>query len=427
MKKLSTFFLLIAFGFELICLIKGVSWFGAKISSLIFFIAGLLIALAPVFFLEKRRTISPFSFHLPVHRYFIPATIFLLLSIFCLLFSRGLKKYPVDINYSDILPTIDTMASRFLADGIVYDRTITYPTYQGGYPGYLPMHWLPTVISKAAGADIRWGIAGVFIAGLIIVCFWLKNKLFSLVPLIVSIVLLAYMTQVLVSTAELMIAAYYFILCTGIIKKNRYLILIGIVSCLLSRYSLVLWLPAYFFLFWLNEGKKKSNQLFWRTLLFIAVLFIFPFFLQNPSAFLASFKSYSQIVPLFEWSGQHWQGPGDKPYQLFQGLGLACFIYDYIAGSISYRINLTVTLQIVFSALAVLLSMLWYFRVDRKKMDYAFFSLLLLKFYFCFFYGFIAVPYAYLFITPLFVSLIIVLYVFYYNLGYGLPKCTTKP
>jgi hypothetical protein len=415
MKKLSALFLFIAFCFELICLLKGVSWFGAKISSLLFFVSGLVIAIAPTF-VNKNPVPPSISFpSTPVVKYVTAGISLILLIILLSLFSQGAKKYPVDITYSDILPTIDTMATRFITDGMVYDKPITYPTYQGGYPGYLPMHWLPTVIPKASGADIRWGIAGVFIAGIFVVWFWLKNKLISLVPLIVSMVVLVYMTPVLVSTAELMIAAYYLILCTGIIKKNRYLILIGIVSCLLSRYSLVLWLPAYLFLFWLNEEKKKSNQLFLGILVFIAVLFILPFFLQNPSAFLSSFKSYSQNVPLYEWSGQHWQAPGDKPYQLFQGLGLTCFIYDYIAGSISYKINLAVTLQIVFSALAVLLPLLWYLRVNKKKMDYAFFGLLLLKFYFCFFYGFIAVPYSYLFITPLFVSLIIVLYVHYHH------------
>ncbi|HKC36255.1 MAG TPA: hypothetical protein VKB95_09340, partial [Chitinophagaceae bacterium] len=241
------------------------------------------------------------------------------------------------------------------------------------------------------------------------------------------LVLLAYLTQVLVSTAELMIVAYYLILCTGIINKNKYLILTGIVSCLLSRYSLVLWLPAYLLLFWQNEKRVKSRQLFWGVLAFIAIFFLFPFFWQNPAAFLGTFKSYSQNVPLYEWSGQYWQAPGDKPYQLFQGLGMACFIYDYVAGSISYKVTLTVIIQIVLSVLAILIPLFWYFRVNRKKMDYPFFSLLLLKFYFCFFYGFIAVPYSYLFITPLFVSLIIVLYILYHYCDLQFQKCTNNP
>src|SRR5258705_7923905 len=177
MKKSLTTLLLIAFFFELICLIKGVSWFGAKVSSLIFFISGLAIAVVPLFLKKSTTAIPCISNLLFANKYFISASSIILIIVFCLFFLQGTKKYPVDINYSDILPTIDTMASRFLADGMVYDKPVTYPTYQGGYPGYLPMHWLPTVVPKAIGTDIRWGVAVVFIAGIYIVFFWLRNKL----------------------------------------------------------------------------------------------------------------------------------------------------------------------------------------------------------------------------------------------------------
>jgi hypothetical protein len=403
----------LCFFVETFCLVQGKHAWGYAINSLVFFISGLLIAVLPAL-LSQRSAYDIPLFPVKGNKYFIVIGTWLAgLVLLIFLFLHSIKKYPVDINYSDILPTIDTMASRVLKNGMVYRDVVVYPTYSGNYPGYLPLHWVPATVPKFLGIDIRWAILVVFIIGLASCCFWLKrntsNFFLAVLPVIFSLTIISKMEQVAVGTAELMVTGYYILLCIAIVRKDKYLVAGAIVCCLLSRYSLVLWLPLYLFLFWLNEGKAKATWLLTSIGILIFTLFILPFFWQNPGAFLGVVKSYTHNVPLHEWEGQHWQLPGDKPYQLFQGLGMACFVYDHVRGSLLEKIDLVLKLQIIFSTISVILAAWWYYSKNKKRMEYPFFSLLALKFYFCFFYGFLVVPYSYLFFVPLSVSMIIVL------------------
>lgn len=404
---------------EAFCLIQGKTVFGIYTNPIIFFTSGLLIVILPVFLPKKEIPVT--TEKKGFHKYFVTA-VWLGVSVSILILAaHSMKKYPIDVNYSDILPTLDIMSSRLLKDGMVYRDVVIYSTYTGGYPGYLPMHWLPAVIPKYFGIDIRWAVISIFIIGLSGYYFWLRTKttknitatiVSALTPAFFSLLILAKMEQVAVGTAELMIAGYFILLCVGIVSNNMTLLVAGIVCCLLSRYSLILWLPLYFILLWINEGRNRTIRLLLYLAGLICLLFILPFFWQNPTAFSGIIKSYTHNVPMYEWGGQYWQAPGDKPYQLFQGLGMACFVYDNAKSSIEHKISFLLKLQIILSCSSVLIAGWWYYYKRKRNIDHKFLSLLALKFYFCFFYGFMVVPYSYLFWVPLFVSVVILSYVF---------------
>lgn len=105
-----------------------------------------------------------------------------------------------------------------------------------------------------------------------------------------------------------------------------------------------------------------------------------------------------------EWSGQAWQQPGEKPYQLFRGIGFAGWLYEVIPGDVVTKVNIAQKIHLLLSCLVSLLLGIFYY-VYREKLNYRVFLLGSLKVYLAVFYNFIQVPYNYLFLSMIFVSL----------------------
>jgi hypothetical protein len=64
----------------------------------------------------------------------------------------------------------------------------------------------------------------------------------------------------------------------------------------------------------------------------VLFIYIIPFLFHQPDIFFEGAAAYD-IAALNEWRGQSWQQPGDNPYQLFQGFGLAVWFYKWFGST----------------------------------------------------------------------------------------------
>lgn len=117
--------------------------------------------------------------------------------------------------------------------------------------------------------------------------------------------------------------------------------------------------------------------------------------------------AYHTKAAIEEWKGQSWQLPGEKPFQLFWGIGFAGIFYDYYSGSAAQKLKAFQLVHLSTSLLRVL-ALAVFFRIKRKLLSDKIFSLASLKIYLAVFYHFAQIPYDYLFTTPIFVSIPII-------------------
>ncbi|MEO6133496.1 MAG: hypothetical protein ABIQ02_16770, partial [Saprospiraceae bacterium] len=72
---------------------------------------------------------------------------------------------------------------------------------------------------------------------------------------------------------ELVIAAYYLVLASGLVARHIGLITAGLVLCILSRYTLVFWLPLVAIILW-QKLPRRQNILIWSSVA-LSILLIY--------------------------------------------------------------------------------------------------------------------------------------------------------
>ncbi len=335
----------------------------------------------------------------------------LLLLIPCLactapLFAAAFRETPIG-EASDIIPTIVLAVRRLLGGETVY-KTIDEWGYRLPLT-YLPMQWLPYTPAEVLRFDYRWIAVGIYYLATAVIAF----RCSRVAPFrgIVAALLSQYLVWMVLKhdagiasvTVELMVAGYYMLLVAGLSGSSPLLRGAAIALCLLSRYSLVLWLPLWAAVEWLAVDKKG----FYRSAIAIAVLvlgiYIIPFLSQDWGAFLRGYRYYTEAA-LGEWSRLEGNG---VPYQLNRGVGFARLFYLKLWHySVADRLR---SLQKVHFALCLgstLFMGAGYFLLRRRPHP-RIFLLASFKIYLSLFLAFIQVPYTYLMITAVSVSIAI--------------------
>ncbi|MCB2409187.1 hypothetical protein [Hymenobacter lucidus] len=312
---------------------------------------------------------------------------------------------------SDILPALQVYVTRFLGPKVVYE-----PITLLGYtflPNYPPLQWLPFVPAEVLGVDYRsWAFGGLLLALLLVYQWQLARLALPLGEWLLKAVLpvlvlhFAVLTDkpMFTFTVESLIVGFYCVLAGGILSKSPWLKALGLVLCLLSRFSLALWVPLYgLLLLWENPRRG------WLTagLTLAGVLLVFgPFLLHDPTIFL---RAQLENLGIAEGEWQHIDpvAPVAVPMHLFNGVGFAPWFYD-LPGTLTERIT---RLQLVHFGACVAVVVLcgglfWRF---RHRFDPRLAALLSLKVYLATFYGFLIIPYTYLASVSLFTSLFVVL------------------
>ena len=328
------------------------------------------------------------------------------------LFSKIIMAHPVDVHRSDIIPQTQVLVHRSLHHEFPY-KTIPDWGYDL-FPTYQPMQWLPFAIAEFFHFDYRLLAFWLLMTVSLLFIFFAGKKNINgfqslVIPLLVFmpvIFIAIYQPSVYEVSLENLIAAYYLLLCMAIFPGSFIFIGGALLLCILSRYSLVLWVPLFLFILCFSGEKRKALQIIIFCFIGILLIYVIPFLLKDGSIFIKGYHYHTQAA-LNEWKGQSWQQPGEKPFQLFRGLGFAGLFYDHYKGTIEEKLNAYRLLHLFLSAGSVIaLGILFYFK--RKTVSYKVFALAGLKIYLAVFYHFIQIPYDYLYVTLIYISIPIV-------------------
>jgi hypothetical protein len=300
---------------------------------------------------------------------------------------------PIDISNADMLPIIKVMAERFLAGqhSHVYDPIPTI--WHGVQPIYLPAMWLPYVPAIAMGIDMRWiAIAALLFAfGAFVILYKPANTRSSFFLGVLAFLLFWWIvadnTPGIVSVSEEgIVIGYYVFLVLALVSGKPWLTGIAISLCVLSRYALAGWIPAYLLWLILQKKRKQLSIVSLTGILCFVLLFLIP----------VGWITFTRLAHVpgnyVSFAGRVWK---DAPDVFSTAPGLAWFFGRY--GTVILHdllILFSFTLPITFTLAAL--------RQRRSNIPLAALKLSLVVFY-CF----IDVPYLYLFYTSSLVSLII--------------------
>jgi len=397
---------------QLYLVVLGRDVFDKYSNAILFFIVSLTI---PIYLFQISRHKNPVQ--PKAHSNTIYANLFwsLMGCISVLLTYEELRKNFVAFrdfqNYSDVIPQAITLYDRFVHGQFPY-----HPISFGAYsldPIYFPFHWLPVFFSRLWPLDVRWTGWGIFvlIAGLYgwkIKSLTSQKAALAIALICPSLVLWAYIVWTkaeLSVTFEIVIGAYYLLLGAGLITKNYWLIGIGIVCCLLSRFTLVFWLPFFAFLLRKDVGLKKS-VLFW-SLVLVALLgfFFVPFYFKDPQFIVRGMAHYVNATI------GDWMGSGNPPVSWTQenGISIAPIFNAILSGEIPYKVHITQLIQSIVMILT-LVAAFWVYKKWSKQISTHLFMLLSLDVFLLMYYFFAPLTYrSYLFSFLIISSLLCVM------------------
>ena len=321
---------------------------------------------------------------------------------------------PVDVRYSDVIPILQNYVARFRSGEVVYRylTNLPYPLF----PNHLPLQWLPYVLPDQLGLDYRWWGLGL----LLLLGFgaWqvalarqpigaLEFALKALLPAFVFGQILHYDPGLYAQVMEPTIIAYYCVLAASVLSRSALAQGLALVLCLLSRYSVVLWVPFYFVVLWREAGRRHTVLVAAIVLAGVLAIYVVPFLSQDWTIFTHALAEY-RTATMGEWGRS--VGTDSNGGHIFNGLGLAGWFATYAPGDLAHKIAWLQRTQVLACA-AVLLGMARVYWRLRHQVDYRILALVALQLYLTVFYLFIQIPYAYLSSLTLFVAAFLVLVV----------------
>jgi hypothetical protein len=295
-----------------------------------------------------------------------------------------------------MLPIIKVMGERFIAGQHSHIYDIIPWIWHGTRPIYLPAMWLPYVPAIFMGIDMRWvAIAGLVFAFISFLFIYRPNThpylsfLLGVLAFLLFWWVVADNTPGIVSVAEEgVVIGYYVLLVLALLSGRPWLTGIAISLCMLSRYALVGWVPAY--LLYLVLEKK------WKSLAAIAITgsscFVLLFLL--PVGWATFLRLAELPGDYIAFAGRVWH---DSPDVFASAPAFAWFFGPKrVALLHGLLLTLSFSVPVIF---------MW---VGRRLQRSVNLPLAALKITLVVFFCFIDVPYLYLFYTSCFVSLIIV-------------------
>ena len=392
--------LLLAFAVETLSstwLLKLNGW--APLLSILYFLSGVTLSILLVSF-PVVKLVKPakgwWKKHTIHYRLILIGLIALAMYSWC---HYWFEEIPIDINNADMLPIIKVMGERFVAGHHkqVYD-TIPW-IWNGIQPIYLPAMWLPYVPALAMGLDIRWITMAGLLFSFAVFLFLYHPEIHRYLSFFTGVLafllfwwILADNTPGIISVSEEgVVIAYYVLLVLALTSGNPWWIGVMASLCMLSRYSLVGWIPAYTLYLLLGKKWKQIGIFALTGILCFILLFLLP---VGGQTFMRLAKLPGNYIA---FAARVWR---DSPDVFSTSPG---FAYFFGAKGIVLLHRLLIALSFIAPAAFVL-----YCYRRKKRQPLANIPLAALKLSLVIFYCFIDVPYLYLFYTSSFVSLVIV-------------------
>jgi len=328
----------------------------------------------------------------------------LFMGIYLYVFRRMLWGYPDPGSISDILPQLETQYTRFIKGVSPYSSLDQFAWHP--YPVYMPMHWLPLGIAYLFHFDVRLVgmIALVVVNGFWGSYIWVKQQ--NILLKIVAIFLPTYMVQAfwqwervdLAVSMETLIAAYYLLLAVGLLSRNLVITTIAIILCLLSRYTLVFWLPLFIPLLFINEKKKHSIYIVASMVIAVLVFYIIPFNLKDPTI-LSKGIAYHNNCAISEWA--------IEGYTFKSHVYFAPFFAKILPGAAAQQIFLMRAIQAIIMIGLVILGFALYHKW-KGRINFYDLCLGILYLVIFLFYIFGALTYTYYYATAIVLSAVLV-------------------
>lgn len=309
---------------------------------------------------------------------------------------------------SDVLPQLEILYSRF-AQGEMPYTPVDVGTHVL-YPVYMPFSWLPIGISCFLEIDARWSGYILFVVASGIFGYFVFQQNRSLMAHMVAAILPSFVLWAYILSGEadiaicfeVAIASYYLLVAAGLLGRNKLLVAAGIALCLLSRFTLVFWLPLFALLLWQNIPKRQ-NFLFWGAIVAAVLLFyVVPFLSKDPTILKKGMDYYNEATVL------DWKGYGEPPmsWTIERGVHFAGIYRDNLGGEMAQRVQVARAVQ-AGVMLLLLLAGIWGYRRWRKRIHYADFSLLFLYLFLVCYYILAPLTYRYYLLVPLTVSAVV--------------------
>jgi len=323
--------------------------------------------------------------------------------------SKMFAEFPDPGSYSDVIPQLDFLFTRFRQGLQPYEALPQLGWHP--YPVYMPMHWLPLGIGYALHIDIRWvGILLLaFASGLWGRYVWqstLSTVVKILLSLLPGIALYGYMlfARMDISVSlETIIAAYYLVLAAGLANRNIVLTTVGIILCLLSRYTMIFWLPLFAILLWMNKPLKTSIAVWASAAIAVILLYVVPFLAKDPQI-LAKGIAYHNHCAIAEWDLFD-EKAGD--FGTFAGgIYFAPYEWKLISGDAEHKVFVSRAIQATLMIGLVVWGLLYY-RKNKERLSFYDMSLAGLYLTVLFFYMFSPLLYKYYYIVLLCLSAVL--------------------
>jgi hypothetical protein len=374
----------------------------AKLTSVLHSIAGAVIACCLLWIPAKGNEIKINGpFFQSKHNQYRLLFMGIGLLVICRFSIQWMNDDPLNYVNADMLPIIKTMCQRFLSGAWSHVYDPIPEIWNGIHPIYLPAMWLPFNIPSLLHIDIRWvTIGSLFIVSCIFL--WKLNpaKRYTWLICLCAFLLFWWILAVEESglipyTEEGIVILYYVLLCLALQQRNVWLIGIATSLCVLSRYSLIGWLPAMVIYFVYLKQWRNLLRFALAGVICLVLLMLLPF-------------GWDRFVTLAKLPGEYiaftqrvWSY---APHVFEESLGWAKFFGPT-------RIYLQHQLLVYSSFVVPVVSILFFLRVQKARNFPAHnIPLAVLKLTLVVFYTLVDVPYLYLFYTSSFVSLIGVTY-----------------
>ena len=301
-------------------------------------------------------------------------------------------------DHSDIIPAITVYCQRLLAGEVVH-RPLTEDIGYFLEPGYLPATWFPFVIPEYFRFDYRWMSSAVLLLGIVaylVVVVRLRRSAaitfgLSALPLLFTYAVLRTDGQIFTITLEPLIAGYYLLLIAAVLLPSRPLVVAMLILCLLSRFSLLFWVPLYLGLLYTQE----SRRLVWATagvvLAGVVALYVVPVLSNDWGLFMRVQNVYTDTA-LGEWKHLY----NGQPMHLYNGIGLTNLVFHHGPADVLERLKLAKQIHLVAIISVVATTAVYYWRQRRPRTNYRVFAVIVLKLYLATFYALLQVPYSYL-------------------------------
>ena len=341
-------------------------------------------------------------------RHWWPAALALVLGlILCLPTLKKAIQGTLPQDHSDIIPAITVYCQRLLAGEVVH-RPLTEDIGYFLEPGYLPATWFPFVIPEYFRFDYRWMSSGVMLLGIIaylVVVVRLRRPAavtfgLSVLPLLFAYAVLRTDAQIFTITLEPLIVGYYMLLLSAVLLPSRPLVVVMLILCLLSRFSLLFWVPLYLGLLYTQESRRLAWATAGLVLAGAVLLYVVPVLSHDWGLFMRVQNVYTATA-LGEW--KHLNDLG-QPMHLYNGLGMTNLIFHYGPADVLERLKLAKQVHLAAILSVVVATALYYWRQRQPRTNYRVFAVIVLKLYLATFYALLQVPYSYLAVVGFFAS-----------------------